>query len=172
MMLRHVSFTLLLFLGLWWVLTEGRWSSYTVGIPAAVACTWIAMRLGAGLETNKASALQPLQVPLFFFHFVGKSLIAGFDVARRTLQPSMPLQPGFVSYPLQLQSEPAKLFFAAVISLMPGTLCSQRRDDSVILHVLDTRMNLAADLLATERQIARLFGETPPKSAPTLLKGS
>ncbi len=97
----------------------------------------------------------------FVPYFVGVSVRGGIDVARRAFSPSLPLDPGFVEYKLRVEpAEGAAVFFGAVISLIPGTLCaeigSSRR---VVVHVVDLRSDFGAELERLERRVAAIFGE-------------
>ena len=150
--------------GLWWVLTEGALHSWPVGLPAVVLCAWLAQRL----HQPESTGIQLRRLPAFAGHFLFRSLLAGVDVAWRTLHPRLPLKPGFVFYPLRLKNPRGRLFFAAVISLLPGTLSAQLHTDGVLLHVLDTDVDIARDSLATEQQIAHLLGEAAPTEPCTL----
>jgi multicomponent Na+:H+ antiporter subunit E len=45
-----------------------------------------------------------------------------------------------------------------VLSLLPGTLSAERRGDSLSIHVLDRRMEVAALIDRLERRVADLYG--------------
>ena len=158
------------FLLLWLVLTEGftlratPTTSYLVGLPAAALCAWLWLYL-----RPEPLQLRWLQLPHFFAHFVLQSILAGFDVARRVLTPSLPLHPGTVLYPIRLESPSSTLFFASVVSLMPGTLCCRIEAKQLRIHVLDRDQNIAEALFHTEKHIARLFGQVNLPSTPAEL---
>jgi multicomponent Na+:H+ antiporter subunit E len=44
------------------------------------------------------------------------------------------------------------------MSLLPGTLSTELRDDCLCLHVLDARLPVEADLRQVEIRVADLFG--------------
>lgn len=158
------------FLLLWLVLTEGfnlcetPITSLIVGLPAAA--------ISAGLWAYLRPAPLPLQwraLPLFFVHFIVQSVIAGVDVARRVLSPSLPVHPDQMRYPIRLESTSATLFFASVISLMPGTLCCRIEGKYLRIHVLEHNDVIAKELFQTERHIARLFGQKEIPDSPATL---
>jgi multicomponent Na+:H+ antiporter subunit E len=64
--------------------------------------------------------------------------MAGVDVARRALDPRLPLRPGFVTYAPRLPPGGARDAFCALASLMPGTLPADTNEDGTLLvHCLD-----------------------------------
>ncbi|WP_157982823.1 Na+/H+ antiporter subunit E [Aliidiomarina minuta] len=145
----------------WWLLTEGASHGWMVGVPAVLATTALAFRL----QNNQAPALRWHYLPVFVWFFISRSVIAGLDVARRTLKPQMDLNPGIISYPSQLPDGTPRLLFAGVISLLPGTLCAEFDGDWVVLHVLDLNDNISEDSLQVERHIARLFDAPVPSAS-------
>lgn len=44
---------------------------------------------------------------------------------------------------------------------MPGTLSVELQGQTMLLHCLDTRQDVRADVAAAERRVARLFGLDP-----------
>lgn len=140
----------------WWLLTEGVAYSWWFGVPVVIVAALIATKL-----ENPDHSIQMAAVPAFLWHFLSRSVVAGLDVAYRTLHPKLPLQPGLIEYKLQLASGRPQTFFAGVISLLPGTLSASLQENTITLHVLDTSEDLAASLLQTEKVVARLFGPEP-----------
>ena len=147
---------------LWLILAEATWSSWLVGAPACLLATAASARLAPPGRWS----WHPGAAARFAAFFVRYSIWGGIDVARRALQPSMPLAPGFVSYPLRLSIErPAAVFFANTISLLPGTLCADIAPDHLTVHVIDQNRPVLDDLRHLEERVAAIFGEplrTPP----------
>lgn len=97
----------------------------------------------------------------FIPYFLRISLLGGVDVARRAFLPSMPIEPGFLKFPLRLDPPgPGAAFFAAVISLIPGTLCVEHEGgQSVLVHVIDLQAPVNEELQRLEEKVAAIFGE-------------
>lgn len=143
-----------LFFGIiWWVLTEGA-QAWAVGIPVVLLVTYLACRL----QPAPQHRLHLRYLPAFAWFFITRSVSAGIDVGKRTLSPRLKLNPGFYSFHTQLPSGAPQYFFGAVVSLLPGTLCSEFTDHTIVLHVLDTDDDIERDSRALEQQIARLYG--------------
>lgn len=162
---------LLLMLALWWIFTGsadaffGR--GWYIGLPIASLASWVAVIARSPNSAKFISAIQWRGIPQFMAFFLGRSLLAGIDVAKRTLSPSMPLQPGFYDYQFRLPEGGPQYFFMLLVSLLPGTLsaakfptnqATSQQGTTIRLHVLDAALNIADDCAATERVVARLFG--------------
>jgi len=62
---------------------------------------------------------------------------SNFDVARRVINPKLPINPGIVTYKTQLKSDTAKVFLANAITLTPGTLSIDVIGDELFIHWID-----------------------------------
>lgn len=136
---------------IWWALTEGRPGSWLVGGPVIVVAALVSLGLSAGSDWSPGAWLRFM--PFFVWH----SLKGGVDVAIRAFQPSLPLDPLLVDYPLRLPPGPAPVFMANVASLLPGTLAAGIHGDRLQVHVLDRRGDFRGELEALEGRIAAIF---------------
>ena len=153
-LVRAAAFRALLLAGLWWVLTEGAPSSWIIGAPviAVIVAASMMARPGTPVRLRLAGLLN------FLPYFVWMSVLGAADVARRVYGPQLILNPGFVNYPIRLSTEPARVFFANTVSLLPGTLSAELRDDELVVHALDTNRSVERDLAVLEDKVAALFG--------------
>jgi multicomponent Na+:H+ antiporter subunit E len=78
------------------------------------------------------------------------SVVAGLDVARRALSPSMTLHPGFITDPVELPRGPLRTWFASITSLMPGTVPVADERDALVYHCLDVSQPVVEQLKAEE----------------------
>jgi multicomponent Na+:H+ antiporter subunit E len=143
------------FLGLWLVISGGHLADLAVGAVAAGAASWASLRLlpPGAWQGSPAALLQLL------LRFVSQSVVAGLDVARRALDPDLPLRPGFVSYKARLASGPPRNAFCALTGLMPGTLpAGSDRSGAVIVHCLDVDQPVMDELSVDEGMLTRVLG--------------
>ncbi len=104
----------------WMIMAGGRDADVLPGLAAAALATWISLVL---LPLDPAFAqVRPLAVLRLAIRFVWGSVVAGLDIARRAFSPSLPLKPGYVTYPVALPPGTSRNLFTSVTSLMPGTL--------------------------------------------------
>lgn len=145
---------LIVFALLWWVLAEGDRSSWVFGLPFAVFASVVSLRL----TPERGWHLRPLSAARFAGFFAYHSVIGGVDVAWRAVRPSMPISPGFVTCPVRLPTESARVLLADTVSLLPGTLSSGFEGDTLVLHVLDCTMPIRSDVERVEERIASALG--------------
>ena len=140
------------FLVLWVVLMpSAKPADLAVGAIATLAATWVSLRLlppATGcLRFGALLALVP--------HFLWQSVLAGIDVARRALDPRLPLNTGFVDCPLDFPPGLARNTFATITSLMPGTVPCGDRAEGLVYHCLDVGQPVVEQLWAEQRLLAK-----------------
>ncbi len=143
--------------GLWLLLSDGDPSSWMVGIPTiALALIW-------GRQATSAPAGNSINLPgllRFIAYFIYESARGGLDVSRRILAPELDVQPGQREYACRLADKRARLLFANCVSLLPGTLSAELRQDSLIIHQLDIMQDTEAELRRLEQSVAEIFTRT------------
>ncbi len=147
---------------LWFVLSDGAASGVGFGL-LAILLTLAAAHVAWPPRDREGPAplrLRWLAVPRFAAFFLGQSLLAGIDVARRTLSPSLPLDPAMRDVHLQLPPGPPRVLLVATLSLLPGSLGVDLHDHQLTLHVLDQRADIEGDVREAERRVGALFGLT------------
>jgi multicomponent Na+:H+ antiporter subunit E len=142
---------------------SGDPGSWIIGLPAVLAAVWARHRLAPtpGRGLSLIGALRFL--PVFFI----ESFKGGLDVAWRVLGPRLRVEPGLLTYRLSLGSRAARILFVDLVSLLPGTLSADLEDDTLVVHALDCRVDVAPELARLERHVARLFGERLPDQGLT-----
>lgn len=145
---------LAVFIVLWWVLSEGDSSSWLFGVPFALLASWASLRL----TPERGWRIRPLGALRFAVFFAYHSVAGGIDVALRALRPSMPITPGFVTCPVRLGTDSARVLLADTVSLLPGTLSSGFEGDTLVLHVLDCGLPVLEDVRRVEERIASALG--------------
>jgi multicomponent Na+:H+ antiporter subunit E len=134
---------------------DAGWTDLVVAVLATVAATWASLRLLAPTPGRiRFGALVKLAA-----RFLWQSLVGGVDVARRAFHPRLPLDPGYLAYPVRLPGGPRRDAFGALTSLMPGTLpVGTDADDALVYHCLDLRQPVSAGLARDEALMADVRG--------------
>jgi multicomponent Na+:H+ antiporter subunit E len=146
---------LLVFAGMWIVLYGPDPAALPVGVGAALAATWTSLQL------LPPGSFHPRPGSLFVLalRFVLQSVVAGIDVARRALEPRLPLRPGFVVYPIRMRPSPARNTFLSMASLLPGTLPTGLDETgALVVHCLDTEQPVVAQMAAEETRLIHALG--------------
>src|SRR5215470_17564732 len=142
------------FFVLWVVLIGTSPSDLIAGVLVSGAATWTSLALlPPGLQRVRLIGVLPL-IPRFLW----KSLVAGWDVARRALDPRLPLRTGFVGYPARFRSPLVRNAFASYTSLLPGTLPVEDDGETLLYHCLDIEQPVAAELATEETVLAHAVG--------------
>lgn len=90
----------------------------------------------------------------YFWVFLIELIKANFDVARRVLTPSLPINPGIVKFKTKLKTDYAKMVLANSITLTPGTLTVDVIDDTFYIHWIDVKTTKPEEVFA---EIAESF---------------
>ncbi len=76
---------------------------------------------------------------IFLFVFFIELIKSNIDVIKRVLTPSLPINPGIVEVKTTLKSKFARMLLANTITLTPGTLTVEVKDESFFIHWIDVK---------------------------------
>lgn len=141
------------FICLWIVLAGAEPGDVPAAAAAIAAATWTSLR---PLEP-RATRRSPRAIVKLVLFFLNHSIVAGTDVARRALDPRLPLRPGYVAYPTGLPRGIRRNVFATLSSLLPGTVPTGERNGYIFYHCLDIEQPVIAALAAEEAALIRAF---------------
>ncbi len=109
-------------------------------IAAGAAALLTALVFGKHLPIEPARLLSPrrwlwllMYVPVFAY----QCLKSNIDVALRVLSPGLQIKPGIVRIRTTLKSDVARVFLANSITLTPGTMTVEIRDDLLYIHWIE-----------------------------------
>ena len=74
---------------------------------------------------------------VFVFVFLAALIRSSLDVARRVVRADLPIHPGIVRVKTRLRSPLGRIVLANSITLTPGTLTVETRDDDFFIHWID-----------------------------------
>lgn len=153
---RRMLFFVLLMQGAWWILAENR-GEWWWGAPAALV-----LGILSGRPAYRAGQFCFGEFLKFLPFFLWHSFLGGADVARRVLDPRLPIAPRLFVYPLFLPEGPGRVFLINVVSLQPGTLSADLRGDDLYVHSLDEEGEVLKKLPVMERRISAIFPAKEP----------
>ncbi|HDQ15324.1 MAG TPA: hypothetical protein ENN41_10985 [Sediminispirochaeta sp.] len=90
----------------------------------------------------------------YLFVFLFELLKSNLDVAFRVLHPKLPIHPGIVKVKTKLNSRMGRLALANSITLTPGTITVETKDEYFYIHWIDVR---ARNIEETTRNIVSKF---------------
>jgi multicomponent Na+:H+ antiporter subunit E len=151
---RPAAFRATFLFGFWLILYGVKPPDFIVGVLAAIGATLASLVLLPPGQWR----LDPVALSKLFLRFAIQSVVAGIDVARRALDPRMPLRPGFVNYPVRFAPGPTRNTFATLTSLLPGTIPAGYRNGQIVYHCLDINQHVVSQLTAEEAALAQVLG--------------
>lgn len=152
-----IGLTLLVIL--WALLSRGELTAWIIGAPF-LALAWIVwLRLKDNSSLENQCHIRPLGLALFLVYFITESVKGAWDVSRKVLTPRLSLASTFYDYPIRLKGLAAQRFFIGSISLLPGTLSADIKDDAIYIHILDDKEAALKGIERLEQRVAALFGE-------------
>jgi multicomponent Na+:H+ antiporter subunit E len=90
------------------------------------------------LFTHKAfEFISPVWFAVYLYVLLKNLILSNIQISRRILRPDMKLSPAIVAVKTNLESDWKKLLLANSITLTPGTLTLDIKDDILFIHVIE-----------------------------------
>lgn len=153
--MKNLFISVLLLLGIWLLLNASL--SPVVVVTGFAAALIIAVFFSARHPVFKDMKLNPRALIFFLiyiFVFTYELIKANLDVAIRVISPSLPINPGIVEVKTRLKSKIGRLVLANSITLTPGTLTVDIKDDSLFIHWIDVT---STDIEGATKKIVENF---------------
>lgn len=99
----------------------------------------IAAATGGALTGNLFLLLKPARLVAavgYIFYFMGQMIKANIDIFFRVFRPVIPIKPGIVKASVNLRSPRARSIVANSITLTPGTITIDMKNDCIFVHWL------------------------------------
>ncbi|MFP4023151.1 MAG: Na+/H+ antiporter subunit E [Thiohalospira sp.] len=133
----HIALFLILMVV--WVLINNTFRGEIILI-GLILSTIITLLFGANLIIFDGLKFTPVSLGytlIYLFVFLIELIKSNLDVARRVLTPSLPINPGIVKTKTILKSKMGRMILANSITLTPGTLSVDIKDDTLYIHWID-----------------------------------
>jgi len=128
-----------IFLFLVWLMFTSTlfWQEVIVGAAVSMLLSLMSVRLFTCCTLSILNPVKIFWMVWYFFVFLKALVIANFDVARRVISPSLPINPGIVKFKTKLKTNYSKMVLANSITLTPGTLSVDVVGDTFYIHWID-----------------------------------
>ncbi|MCK4523929.1 Na+/H+ antiporter subunit E [candidate division WOR-3 bacterium] len=110
---------------------------YFVGLLLSVLILFISLKIMESGKLRFFSLKNIIWIIAYIPYLFMKIVQANFDIALRVLNPKLPIHPGFIKVKCDSKDKLAKLMIANSITLTPGTLTLEIKDDYLIIHTVD-----------------------------------
>jgi multicomponent Na+:H+ antiporter subunit E len=142
--LKH-AFNLTLFLLAIWLLLSGHYTPLLLflGVLSALLVVFLATRADL-IDRETQLILLKFSVLLYWFWLAREIIKSNIDVARRILNPRLPISPNIFTVRAFQKTELGRVTYANSITLVPGTVAMDVDDDVITVHALtqDAATNL------------------------------
>lgn len=143
-MKKHLSLFVVIYL-LWLAIAGINVSEMILGGVVALILSYILADYVNAALTAGTIVKTILFIGLYIPTLIIELIKANLDVAKRVLDPKLPLHPGFVKIPTDIKSDVGKLTLANSITLTPGTLSIDADEDNIYIHWIDVKGESKAD---------------------------
>lgn len=129
------------FMMLVWVMFTSTFATQeiVVGVVVSMFISLMSISLFTCCTLKILSPVRIFWMLYYFGVFLVALVEANFDVARRVLTPSLPINPGVVKFKTKLTTDYSKMVLANSITLTPGTLTVDVIDDTFYIHWIDVK---------------------------------
>ena len=132
------KFILFLLLFVMWIfLTNTSIQEIIVGLVLSVLIVLILNKYGEIFSEIKINPKAFVYGFMYIFVFIVELAKANYDVARRVVDPKLPINPGIIKVKTKLKSRIGRIILANSITLTPGTLTVETKGDNFYIHWID-----------------------------------
>jgi multicomponent Na+:H+ antiporter subunit E len=120
-----------------WLLLSGHYQPLVLAFGAA-SCSFVCFlaRRFDGAERESRPLPLSWRLPAYWLWLLGEIVKANIDVARRVVDPKLPIDPRLVEVAATQRSDLARVIFANSITLTPGTISVDLGADHILVHAL------------------------------------
>ena len=123
-----------------WLLWSGHSEPLLVGfgIFSCLLVVLLSRRMGIVDEETVPVQLGLRPFVRYAPWLVSQIVVANVDVARRILNPKMPIEPALIQVKVTQQGDLGRVIYANSITLTPGTVSVDLEGDTITVHALTT----------------------------------
>lgn len=153
------TFTTTLMLVAVWLLWSGHAEPLLLGFGLFSVLTVLAITRRMDRFSEFADDEYPalgllLYLPWLFWQIFKSNL----DVARIILNPRLPISPRLIRVPANQRTETGQAIYANSITLTPGTISLDVRDNQILVHALTEESAAGVEEGEMERRVCRMEG--------------
>jgi len=133
---KYPLYLALVLFGVWML-----WSGHTepllisLGVVSTVSVVAVCRRMGL-IDEETVPLRLPLRAPIFLPWLLWQVVKANVDVARRILDPRLPIRPELIRVRAGQRDDLGRAIYANSITLTPGTVSVGVEEDEIVVHAL------------------------------------
>ena len=126
-----------LFFAIIWLLLSGHYTTLilSLGVLSVLVVTWFVWRMD---RVDGELGVLPMRPRLlnYLLWLMWQVVLSNIDLVRRIWDPTLPIRPTWQRLDIKVTSPLAKMLYANSITLTPGTLTTDVREDHFMVHSL------------------------------------
>lgn len=141
-----------------WLALSGHYTALllVLGALSVGLCVWLAGRMDVFHPEMHPAQFHLLPCLRYSAWLAREVVISALDVAKRVLDPALPIDPVVVTLPLAQRTDAGRTVYANSITLTPGTVSIDLDDTSVRVHALTSAGARALEEGEMNRRVADL----------------
>ena len=126
-----------LFIAVVWLLLSGHYTALILsfGAVSSLIVVWFMWRMDRVDEDLGVPPMRP-RVLYYLVWLMWQVVLSNIDLVRRIWDPALPIRPTWQRLDIKVTSSLAKTLYANSITLTPGTLTTDVREDHFMVHSL------------------------------------
>ena len=154
----HQGLVLTAVLAVLWLGLSGHYGLLllTLGAVSVGLCVWIGARMGVLDEEMHPAQFKLVPCIRYAGWLTREVVLSALDVARRVLDPALPIDPQVVRLPLAQCTDAGRTVYANSITLTPGTVSIDLGEDFVQVHALSAEGARGLEEGEMNRRVAAL----------------
>jgi multicomponent Na+:H+ antiporter subunit E len=126
-----------LFVAVVWLLLSGHYSALILsfGAVSLLIVIWFMWRMDRVDESLGVLPMRPRML-YYLLWLMWQVVLSNIDLVRRIWDPALPIRPTWQRLDIKVTSSLAKTLYANSITLTPGTLTTDVREDHFMVHSL------------------------------------
>lgn len=144
-----------------WIILNGRWTTeiaITGGVISALLYLFICKFMDYSPRKEWSCIRRMPGIVGYFIFLVGEIFVSAWATIRLIWSPKEVVQPELTSFRTKLRTDPGKVVLANSITMTPGTITVDIRDDQMLVHCLDESMAEGLENSEMEKRIIKLEG--------------
>ena len=133
--MRYIRFSL--FVAVVWLLLSGHYTPLilALGAVSVLIVVWFMWRMERVDEKLDVLPMRP-RLLYYLLWLMWQVVLSNIDLVRRIWDPNLPIRPTWQRLDIKVTSSLAKTLYANSITLTPGTLTTDVREDHFMVHSL------------------------------------
>lgn len=150
------------YLFLFWALLSGKVDFFHIamGLLSAAAVAYLSLSYDPGpSELTRVTAIPGIafRAARYMLWLLIRIISAVLHVSGLVLSRRMPVEPEIIKHQTILKTDLEKVIFAHSITLTPGTITADIRDDTFTVHRLDRASSADIESRVMEKEIQKIF---------------